>query len=141
MVSSSPEKALAALHIVKIFPQEAADHHQDPRLHLRRHGDLQERPQPLLPRRLVRALPAQQELKLLLLQISLEVDGHLIHVAGRWISFYLLLKAYYDTVQFSLQAKSRYFSVARLSIQKNGEEHRKRKQTLNGHNVDDDTAI
>ena len=91
MVSSSPEKALA-LHIVKItftpFPQETAHHHQDPRLHLRRHGDLQERPQPLLPRRLVRALPAQQELKLLLLQISLEVDGHLIHVAGRWISFY-----------------------------------------------------
>ena len=86
MVSSSPEKALA-LHIVKIFPQEAADHHQDPRLHLRRHGDLQERPQPLLPRRLVRALPAQQELKLLLLQISLEVDGHFIHVAGRWMSF------------------------------------------------------
>ena len=84
MVSSSPEKALA-LHIVKIFPQEAADHHQDPRLHLRRHGDLQERPQPLLSRRLVRALPAQQELKLLLLQISLEVDGHFIHVAGRWI--------------------------------------------------------
>ena len=91
MVSSSPEKALA-LHIVKItstpFPQEAAHHHQDPRLHLCRHGDLQERPQPLLPRRLVRALPAQQELKLLLLQISLEVDGHLIHVAGIWISFH-----------------------------------------------------
>ena len=46
-----------------------------------------------------------------------------------------------DIIQFSLQAKSRYFSVARLSIQKNGEEHRKRKQTLNGLNVDDDTAI
>ena len=73
--------------VVLDFPQEAADHHQDPRLHLRRHGDLQERPQPLLSRRLVRALPAQQELKLLLLQISLEVDGHFIHVAGRWIFF------------------------------------------------------
>ena len=50
-------------------------------------------------------------------------------------------KSSQDIIQFFLQAKSRYFSVARLSFQKNGEEHRKRKQTLNGHNVDDDTAI
>ena len=61
---------------------EAPDHHQDPRLLRLGHEHHKERPKPLLPRGLVRPLPAQQKLKHILFPIPPQTHGCFVYVTG-----------------------------------------------------------
>ena len=63
--------------------QKVPHHPQDPRLLQHWHGHHQVSPQPLLPRRLVRPLPAQQELQHILLQIPPQTHGHSSYFTGK----------------------------------------------------------